>query len=343
MRLVILLAATTVAAASPAPAAFEDDADQASLLLALQRQASYLATLGKTEVPFGTGKIPVERLRRTHEAFSQLVREAWGTPEFARRLEEGFEFVSAGPTHFTGYYLPELEARRQPDERFRFPLYRRPPLETGKALPTHSEIEDGGALAGKGLEVAWVADEFDRYVLMVQGSGVLRFDDGTEAFVNYDGKNGHPYVSLGKMLIADGKVSTASVSIPAIRRYFEAHPGEQHSYLVRNPSYVFFRLQDAGPFGVDGVQLTAGRSIATDKRYWPSGAIAYVRYPRVATWKDGRPESWAEGGRFVCDQDTGGAIRGMGRVDFFWGSGEQAREIAGTLNATGSLTYLLVR
>lgn len=342
MRIAVLLASALLTA-SPSPVRFDDDADRDSLLLALDRQASYLARLKKPEVPFGTGKIPVERLRRTHEEFARLVRDAWGTPEFDRQLQERFEFVSAGPTHFTGYYLPALEARRQPDERFRYPLYRRPPVASGSAYPTHGEIEDGKVLAGKGLEVAWVADEFDRYILMVQGSGVLRFDDGAESPVNYDGKNGHPYVSLGKMLIADGKVSTASVSIPTIRKYFAEHPEEQHGYLVRNPSYIFFRLQDDGPFGVDGVQLTAGRSIATDKRFWPSGGIAYVRYPKVASWRGKQPASWTESGRFVCDQDTGGAIRGMGRLDFFWGAGEEAGAIAGTLNATGSLTYLLVR
>ncbi|MBM3270893.1 MAG: MltA domain-containing protein [Candidatus Sericytochromatia bacterium] len=328
-----------VGAAGAGPA-YQDDGDRDSLLAALGRQDRYLETVRKVEVPFGTGSIPVERLRRTSRAFASLVRDDWGTPAFAARLHAEFETVSAGPTHFTGYYLPRLAASRAPDATYRFPLYRKPP---GSPLPTHAQIEDEAALAGKGLEVAWVADEFDRYILMVQGSGVLRFPDGSESPVNYDGKNNHPYVSLGKALIADGKLSTASVSIPAIRKYFREHPEEQHGYLLRNPSYVFFRLQPDGPYGVDGIQLTAARSIATDKRFWPSGGVAWVSYPKVAAWKDGIPAGWETGGRFVCDQDTGGAIRGLGRVDMFWGAGEEAAAIAGTLNATGSLTYFLVR
>ncbi len=323
--------------------AFDDDADRDSLLEALARQTVYLAKTRKTDLPYGTGRVSVERLRRTNEAFARLVREAWGTPDFARKLMQQFEVVPAGTTHFTGYYLPGLEASRTPTDRFRFPLYRRPVLDRGAAYPTHAEIEDAGALAGKGLEVAWVADEFDRYILMVQGSGMLQFDDGSNSFINYGGKNGHPYVSLGKLLIADGKLSTASVSIPAIRKYFAEHPEEQHGYLVRNPSYVFFGLQAEGPFGVDGVQLTPGRSIATDKKFWPSGGIAYIRYPKVASWRGKQPATWTEGGRFVCDQDTGGAIRGMARLDLYQGAGEEAAAIAGSLNATGSLTYLLIR
>ncbi len=335
-----LLAVALTAGAVPAESFFADDGDQVSLLRALDRQARYLETLEKPEVPFGTGSVPVERLRRTHAAFGQLVREKWGTPEFSSRLDADFEPVEAGTTHFTGYYLPRLDARKAPDATFRYPLYRKPP---GTAFPSHAEIEDAGALASRSLEIAWVADEFDRYLLMVQGSGVLRYADGSESFVNYGGKNGHPYASLGKALIADGKLSTASVSIQTIRKYFREHPGDQHGYLVRNPSYVFFRLQPDGPFGVDGIGLTAARSIATDKKYWPSGGIAWIRYPKVATWRDGVPRTWTQGGRFVCDQDTGGAIRGMGRVDLFWGAGDEAAAIAGTLNATGSLTYFLVR
>ncbi|MNX84777.1 Membrane-bound lytic murein transglycosylase A precursor [compost metagenome] len=167
---------------------------------------------------------------------------------------------------------------------------------------------------------------------MVQGSGILRFEDGREVPVNYGGGNGHPYVSLGKLLVADGKIPAERISVPEIRRYFDAHPEELHGYLIQNPSYVFFKLAESGPFGVSGVMLTAGRSMATDKALSPSGAIAYVRYTQ-----DGK-----EQGRFVCDQDTGSAIKGWGRADIFWGAGEEAGLIAGTLNASGSLTYLLL-
>ncbi|HEY9897878.1 MAG TPA: MltA domain-containing protein [Pantanalinema sp.] len=316
-----------------APAPFSDEADAASLLTALMRQEVYLSGQSPDPVRLGDRLVKRRELRQTAAAFSALVREGLGPSDFEARLRERFELIEA-PAHFTGYYLPRLEARRAADRRFRFPLYARPPgLAAGSAAVTRAGIEDAGALEGQGLEIAWVEHELDRYLLMVQGSGILVFEDGRQTPVNYGGGNGHPYVSLGKLLVADGRIAPETISVPAIRAYFEAHPEELHAYLVKNPSYVFFKLADSGPFGVSGVVLTPGRSIATDKALSPSGAIAYVRYE-----SDGQAR-----GRFVCDQDTGSAIKGWGRADIFWGAGDEAGRVAGTLNATGSLTYLLLK
>lgn len=321
------------AVAEPGDRSLADEADKASLLRALERQQAMLAKDRPEPLRLGERLVTTAQLRDTHAAFYRLVQDAFGTPDFDRQLQARFERITA-PAHFTGYYLPRLEARRAPDARFRFPLYARPSeLKPGAPALTRAEIEDGNVLAGRGLEIAWVEHELDRYLLMVQGSGILRFEDGRETPVNYGGGNGHPYVSLGKLLVTDGKIPAERISVPAIRAYFAEHPEELHGYLVKNPSYVFFRLADAGPFGVSGVVLTPGRSIATDKAISPSGAIAYARYAR-----EGRAH-----GRFVCDQDTGSAIKGWGRADLFWGAGDEAGLVAGTLNATGSLTYLLLR
>lgn len=347
---------------------YEDEGDAASLLAALGRQAPFLARAHRTGLHLGDRPVTEDQLRRTHEAFVKLVRACYGTPDFQRELVKRFEFIPCGTlAHFTGYYLPLLEARKAPDERFRFPLYRRPPdlvradlgafrpslagqtvfgrLEGRQLVPyaTRQEIEDGGALAGKGLELAWVADELDRFLLMVQGSGVLRFQDGSQYMANYAGSNGRPYVSLGKLLVEEGKIERDRISIPAIRAYFRAHPCELHAELARNPSYVFFELAQDGPFGVDGIPLTAGRSMATDKALSPSGAIAYLHYPRAKWGSDGTVTGFEEAGGFWCDQDTGGAIKGAGRADLFWGAGERAAAIAGSLNGTGSIALLLLR
>lgn len=325
------------------PPAFPDDLDKRSLLAALDTQDKYLAKTKRKDLPFGAARVSIEKLRATHEAFKKLVRAHYGTPEFDRALNAEFDLVSAGSTHFTSYYQPLLKARHAPDADYRFPLYRRPPdLMDGQPYLTHSEIEAGG-LSGRGLEVAWVKSEFDRYILMVQGSGMLKFSDGKTSCANYDGKNGRAYSSLGKMLINDGAISAAKVSIPAIRDYFDKNPDKERGYLLRNASYVFFRLEADGPFGVDGIPLTAGRSIATDKAYWPSGAIGYVKYPRPRLDESFKPISWSEGARFVLDQDTGGAIKGLGRVDLYQGAGPEAAAIAGVTNATGSLAFLMVK
>lgn len=327
------LAPMSASGALAAPSPFADDADAASLLTAIERQQAQLAKDRPEALRLGERLVSSSQLRETALAFAALVREAFGTPAFETRLRERFELIEA-PAHFTGYYLPRLEARRAPDPRFRFPLFARPAqLMPGNAALTRSGIEDAGALEGQGLEIAWVEHELERYLLMVQGSGILRFEDGRETPVNYGGGNGHPYVSLGKLLVADGKIPASRISVPAIRDYFKEHPGELHGYLVKNPSYVFFKLADAGPFGVSGAILTPGRSIATDKALSPSGAIAHVRYTH----------NGEEHGRFVCDQDTGSAIKGWGRADIFWGAGDEAGLVAGTLNATGSLTYLLLK
>lgn len=368
------LALAAVLLGVPAPAGgaerqvLRDDGDKASLLLSLERQRPYLAREGGATFTIGDRPVTRDALRRTSEAFGRLVQEAWGTPDFDRKLAERFEFLSASQSaHVTGYHLPLLEARRQPDATFRFPLYQPPSdlvrvelgkfkpqlagesilgrLDRGRLVPYHSraDIEDLGALAGKQLEIAWVQDELARFLLMVQGSGLLRFEDGTVQPVNYAGANGRPYTSLGKLLVGDGKIPKERISVPAIKEYFAAHPQELHGYLVRNESYVFFRLSDSGPFGSDGIMLTPGRSIATDKRFSPTGAIAYLRYAKPLLGPDLRPTGVAESGRFVCDQDTGSAIKGVGRVDTFWGGGREAEALAGVLNATGSITYLLLK
>lgn len=347
---------------------FPDDADQASLLAAVARSRAYLATVKKPTLTLLGRPVPVERFRRSAERFEQLVKERWGTPAFDEAVAAEFEHVKpADAVRFTGYHLPLLEARARPDATFRFPLYAPPPdmlavplgsfkptlagtvltgrLKGSMVVPYYSraEIDDGNALAGKHLEVAWVADELARYSLMVQGSGILRYEDGRTANVNYAGQNGHPYTGLGKALVADGKIPMALLSMPAIEAYFKANPGQMHGYLNRNPSYVFFKLAPDGPFGVDGISLTAGRAIATDKAQYPSGAITYIHYPRARFDAQGQLAGWEDGTRFVCDQDTGGAINGPARVDIFFGGGQEAARRAGTLNGLGSLEVLLLK
>lgn len=364
----LLALQVAIAPAMAAEPTFRDDADKDSLLIALERQWSYLAKDPGTRFVLGDRPVTREALRKTSEAFHRLVKESWGTPEFERKLREEFELLPASQSaHVTGYYLPLLEARRKRDKTFRFPLYKPPSdlmrvdlgafrpqlsgesifgrMEKGRLVPYHSrlDIEDRGALNGKRLEIAWVKDEFARFLLMVQGSGLLRFEDGRIQPVNFAGSNGRPYTSLGKLLVGDGKIPRERISIPAIQEYFAAKPDELHGYLVRNESYVFFRLAEAGPFGSAGVLLTPGRSVATDKKVSPAGAIAYLSYPRQMLGPDLKSRGIAETGRFVLDQDTGSAIKGIGRVDTFWGGGPEAEAIAGTLNATGSITYLLLK
>lgn len=373
LALLLTLLVAPVQAEPAQPTVMADDGDLASLKQAVARTRTYLSGLKRPSLTLGDRQVPVEQLRRSADRFAELLERHGGTPEFERAVQAEFEWVSMpgtdgqGKVHFTGYHLPQLEAREKPDATFRFPLYAAPsdmvsialgPFRTSLAGQTllgrvqgnqvvpyfsRSEIDDGRALEGRGLEIAWVSDELARYSLMIQGSGLLRYGDGRIVNVNYAAQNGHAYSSLGKHLVADGKIPQALVSMPAIEAYFKTHPTELRGYLNRNASYIFFRLAPEGPYGCDGIPLTAGRAIATDKRLFPSGAIAYIAYPKATFDDQGRPTRWETGGRFVCDQDTGGAILGPGRIDIYWGGGEEAARRAGTLNGEGRAHYLLLK
>lgn len=379
LALSLLLARPALAGALPASgptpgaARFEDDGDRASLLLAIARTEAYFAKAKPGDRPLLGKTVSLERLKRSLARFKALVETAWGTPAFAEALEAEFERVPLpgddhrGTVRFTGYYLPLLEAAEKPDARFRYPLYAPPAdlvsvalgdfdpalagrrivgrAEAGRLVPyfDRQAIDDAGALAGRGLEIAWVDSPMARFSLMIQGSGLLRYRDGRIANVNYAAQNGRKYVAIGRPLIADGKIPAEKMSMPAIEAYFEAHPEERGRYFNQNPSYVFFALSPEGPFGCDGVALTPGRAIATDKRQSPSGALVHVRYPKARFDAAGQVIGWDEGTRFVIDQDTGGAILGPGRIDFYLGGGAEAAKTAGTLNGTGRAEVLLLK
>jgi membrane-bound lytic murein transglycosylase A len=270
-----------------------------------------------------------------------------------------------GGVLFTGYYEPELEGSLTPDARFRYPLYRRPTdlltidlsqfplamsdrtivgrLDGDRVVPyfSRSDIDGKGVLDGKGLELLWLDDPVAIFFLQIEGSGIVKLQNGDQVHVQYDGKNGRPYVSLGKLMIERGLLPKGQASMQAIRRYLKDHPAQLRELLDLNPSYTFFRIAKEGPFGNIGVALTPGRSIATDSRLFPKGALCLIRTEKPELASDGRAKAWSPFTRFVCNQDTGGAIAGPGRVDLFWGAGGKAEAAAGLLQQPGSLYFLV--
>jgi membrane-bound lytic murein transglycosylase A len=256
---------------------------------------------------------------------------------------------------FTGYYEPEVRGALAPGGRYAVPLYRRPPevvavdlgefrdawrgeriagrVEDGRLhpLPTRAEI-DAGALAGRGLEIAWLDDAADAFFLQIQGSGRVRLPDGTLRRVGYDGGNGRPYTAIGRVLVERGAMPLEAVSMQSIRAWLAAHPDEADELMRRNASYVFFRWLDGdGPLGTQRTVLVPGRSLAVDPRFVPLGVPVWIDV-------DG------DGGRLrrlTVAQDTGGAIRGAVRGDVFFGAGPDAAEAAGRLRAPG-LAWLLL-
>ena len=167
--------------------------------------------------------------------------------------------------------------------------------------------------------------------------------DGSAIGVHYAGNNGHPYRSIGRLLIEDGKVPAEDMSMSGIRDYLTAHPEEMERILDHNDKYIFFAADNAGPSGSVGVPLKAGRSLATDPTYYPPGALAYIDTVEPVLSEEGRPQEWKKVKRFVLNQDTGEAISGPCRADLFWGSGNEAGQVAGWMKQNGSLYFLAPR
>lgn len=235
----------------------------------------------------------------------------------------------------TGYYEPELKGSRTRDAAHPFPLYRLPPNPTQL---DRAEI-DGGALAGKGLELLWVNDKVEAFFLHVQGSGRVRLESGAVVRVGFAGTNEREYVSIGKAMVDAGIMTKEEASLQTIRAYLNAHPDEIDSWLQRNPRYVFFKEAKAdpkvGPVGALSVPLTPGRSIAVDPAFTALG---------LPVWLDTtEPGTNAPLRRLVVAQDKGGAIKGPGRIDLFWGAGEQAEAMAGPMRQQGTYWVIVPR
>ena len=259
----------------------------------------------------------------------------------------------------TGYYAPELAGSRVPTERFRYPLYRQPDdllivdlddiypdlkhmrlrgrLEGNRVVPYFDRAQiDNGEQPLAGNELFWVEDPVDLFFLQIQGSGRIRLPDGERVMVNYANQNGHRYQSIGRLLLERQAMTRNQMSMQNIRAWVRDNPSQAKALLNQNPSYVFFRELEAGfasPPGALGVPLTAGRSLAVDPRFIPLGAPVFI----ATSW----PNSSTPLQRLMVAQDTGGAIKGAVRGDFFWGMGDQAGQQAGRTKQSVNFWLLL--
>jgi membrane-bound lytic murein transglycosylase A len=201
---------------------------------------------------------------------------------------------------------------------------------------SHQEI-DQGALAERGFELLYVDDPVDAFFLHIQGSGRVFLDDGTEIRVGYAGKNGRPYVAIGRVLADRGEIPLEQVSLQSIRAWLAANPDRAKEVMYRNPSFIFFQqIEGEGPIGAQGTVLTPSRSIAVDTRLLPLGVPLFVDTVWPAGTDQGLPMR-----RLMIAQDTGGAIRGPVRGDIYWGSGDIAGDFAGAMKSQGRYYLLL--
>lgn len=256
-------------------------------------------------------------------------------------LAEKFRWVPVpGGIDYSGYYEPRVAASRTRKPGYEQPIYAVPPdLARVRArrgrYHDRRTIEEKQVLAGRGLELAWAADPVDVFFLEIQGSGKLVFDDGTEAYVNYAGQNGHKYKSSGRIMREKGLLRRGDIFEQ--REWFRNNPERVREILNENPSYVFFKYGGRGPTGAMGHTVDDWLSLATDRGYIPLGAVvAYgVNVPDEAAGSVP-----LRGIGFA--QDVGGAIR-RNRIDIFCGGGERANYVASHLDAHGPAWVLLAR
>ena len=267
--------------------------------------------------------------------------------------------VGDGAAFATGYFEPEILGSRVPVPGYEVPVYKmppdlvrawpadmpesersgRPPLgrydERGAFVPYFERAEiERGALAGKGLEIAWAADGIEFFFLQIQGSGLLRLPDGSLMRIGYAGQNGREYVGIGSVMRTRGLIGEGPGQYPGsmqgIVQYLREHPQDGADLMRLNKSWIFFReLTTDGPLGSLEIPVRRGDSVAVDPKFVPYGAPVFLDLDRDVA-----------DGLWIA-QDTGGAIKGANRFDTFWGNGEDAREIAGGMSGRGRALILL--
>lgn len=244
---------------------------------------------------------------------------------------------SRGNVQITGYYVPVISVRKQADEEFKYPLYRKPERTSGQPFPSREEIDFDGALDGQGLEIAYSNSLIENFFLQVQGSGVVQYEDGQQALLSWGGVNGHKYRSLGKVLIEKDEIPKEKMSAQAIKNWLAANPDRQREILSENPSYLFFLEGNDHPIGAANVPLTASYSIAVDPAVIPLGSTVLGELPVL----DEKGELLRHEYRLLLAQDKGGAIKGAGHIDWYQGIGEEAHDYASHLKHYGRIWLLL--
>ncbi len=244
-----------------------------------------------------------------------------------------------GNVRFTAYFTPVLSVRRRPTGKYKYPIYARP-LNWSGPLPTRAQIEGGGVLAEQGLELAYAANKVDIYYMQVQGSGYVEYPDGSRELFSYNGTNRKPYHSIEKYIAGRPELGLRNLSIDGIRSFLQRHPELTDTILFQNPSYTFFYRKKSRPTGAGAVPLHPDISIAVDPKYLPLGSCLLAAVP-VFDRKQQRVTGHEY--RILLAQDVGGAIRGPGHVDLYFGTGPEAQHRATRFKHYGRLWLLLPR
>lgn len=355
---------------SPSTMNWFDDGNKKSMLRAVNNSIDYYLRLTSSDTfQYGHLVYTPREMVASMKLFRQEFQTAQSPLALSARIAERFHFfesVRPGGTEanlFTGYYEPEFPASKRRRGKLRTPIYAYPRdmvkirlepfrkdlpsitltgrVKKGELVPyfTRREIQGKNVLARQAKVIAYM-DQVDLFFLQVQGSGMLRFRNGRKIKVGYASGNGHTYESIGALMVRRNYLELDQVSLQSIRAFLSANPKRVREILYSNPSYVFFQVQNDGPLGSIRVPLTAGRSIAADWELIPKGGLAHVTTASTVPFdtKETVPLR-----RFMVVQDTGGAIKGQGRVDLFWGNGKKAEWRAGHQRSAGRVFYLVAK
>ncbi len=353
---------------------FKDDIFFDGLDHAIAKSLEYINKIPESrEFRFGPDTYPAAHLKKSLVTFMDYIQSRPSEKDINRFITENYHiYVSSGENDngkvlYTGYYEPALLGSRFSSDKYPYPVYG-PPDDlitidltafspkyngekirgrwNGETIVPYYEREqiDSGKIPAANLKpLVFVDDIVDLFFLHIQGSGRVYLEEGGFINVHYHSTNGRPYRSIGKYLIDAGKIDRREMSMQKIKAYLESNPEEMSDVLNFNPSYVFFQIREKGATGALGVTLTPGRSMAVDRRIFPDASLAFVETQKPLVGMDGRINRWTDFSRFVLSQDTGGAIRGPGRADLFWGSGKYAEIAAGHMQHEGNLYFLVLK
>ena len=359
--------------AKPLYPEFSDTGKKKELVAALENSLTYFSRIpSQRKFHFSGDVYTAGHVRQSLTTFLEFIQTGPGNDELNRFIKTNYAVYQAagsndrGEVLFTGYYEPSIAGSLTQDEQYRFPLYSEPEdLLTldpglffdnlqGKALRmarvdknnrvvpyfSRKEINAIEGFEKRAPPIAWLKDRTDRFFLEIQGSGRLHLKQGGTLRVHYHRKNGHAYRSIGRYLIAQREIPQEQVSMQSIRAWLADNPSKAETVFHHNPSFVFFKREKNGPLGSLGVKVSPMRSIATDSTLFPKGALCFIKPAVPATTEQKKP--WPPYAGFVLNQDTGGAIKGPGRADFFYGNGDYAEFAAGRMNHRGALFFLVL-
>ena len=336
-----------------------------SLKKALSKSLIYLGSLRDGELlSWGNGKVEAWKFKKSLLSFYNLLEKDLSSQEFQEEFLKNFNVYKVGQTLVTGYFQPELNASKKPDSRYPYPLYGIPGdlvrirlsdfdsslpartlwgrVEGNRFIPYYSrkKIDTGDASIDAPV-LAWLSSPVDGLMLHIQGSGILRFEDGSKGFIHYAANNGRLYGSMGKWLIKKGYLASHEADWPGIRAWADKNPGLFQESLISNPRYIFFKWEKQGPIGEIGQVIVPYRSVALDEGVFPKGGLFFLT-THLPT-PDVNKASAKDFSSFVLFQDVGSAIKGVKRLDLYCGSGEEAGYVAGRLKAEGSLYLFMLK